>query len=110
WKFYRAANAGHVERSAPLLRDLNLASRRCFDELAELPENDFGFVKKGLLMLCKTEHTLADEMRAAKKANELGIPAEVLTPDQTYRLEPNLRMDIAGAVYFPQDCHLTPQR
>src|SRR5437763_8610552 len=32
WKFFRAANAAWVERSAPLLRDLNLASRRCFEE------------------------------------------------------------------------------
>src|SRR5713101_459589 len=37
WKFYRAANAAHVARAAPLLRDLNLPSRRCYEELAELP-------------------------------------------------------------------------
>src|SRR3954470_11919658 len=30
WKFYRAANAAHVQRSAPLLRDLSFASRGCF--------------------------------------------------------------------------------
>src|SRR5207248_260833 len=95
----------------PLLRDLSLASRRCFENLAEeLPENDFGLVKKGLLMLCKTEHTLADEARAAQQANQLGIPAEVLTPAQTSKLEPGIRFDIAGSVYFPQDCHLAPQR
>src|SRR5947209_6446350 len=35
WKFWRAANRAHVQRSAPLLRDLNLASRACFEELAE---------------------------------------------------------------------------
>src|SRR5713226_9770340 len=58
WKFYRAANAAHVARSAPLLRDLNLASRRCFEELSEMPGHDFGLVRKGLLMLCKTEQML----------------------------------------------------
>src|SRR6185369_1942210 len=110
WKFCRAATAGHVARSAPLLRDLSLASRRCFEELAGLPENDFGLVKKGLLMLCKSEHTLAEEARTAQQANQLGIPAEVLTPEQTAKLEPGIRFDIAGAVYFPQDCHLAPQR
>src|SRR3989449_11707642 len=30
WKFFRAANPRHVTRCAPLLRDLNLASRACF--------------------------------------------------------------------------------
>jgi len=110
WKFYRSATPAHVARSAPLLRDLSLASRRCFEELAALPGNDFGLVKKGLLMLCKSEHTLAEEARTAQQAGQLGIPAEVLTPAQTARLEPGIRFDIAGAVYFPQDCHLAPQR
>ena len=110
WKFYRAATPAHVARSAPLLRDLSLASRRCFEELAGLSDNDFGLVKKGLLMLCKSEHTLAEEARTAQQANQLGIPAEVLTPAQTAKLEPGIRFDIAGAVYFPQDCHLAPQR
>src|SRR6267378_929874 len=32
WQFYRSANAAHVERSAPILRDLHLASRACFEE------------------------------------------------------------------------------
>jgi len=110
WKFYRAANAAHVERSAPLLRDLNLASRRCFEDLAEQLGADFGLVKKGLLMLCKSNHTLEEEARAANKARELGIPAEVLSPEQTSKLDPDIRMDIAGSIYFPLDCHLTPQK
>lgn len=110
WKFYRAANARHVERSAPLLRDLHLASRRCYEELAELPGHDFGLVKKGLLMLCKTGHTLHEEAQAAEATRRLGMPAEVLTPEQTARLDPGVRLDIAGAVYFPLDCHLSPPR
>jgi D-amino-acid dehydrogenase len=106
WKFWRASNAEHVQRSAPLLRDLSLASRQCFEELAQA--NEFGLVKKGLLMLCKTELTLHEEKKTAEKSNQLGVPAEVLTPEQTAKLDPHLKMDIAGAVYFPLDCHLTP--
>ena len=34
----------------------------------------------------------------------------MLTPKQAEELDPGLKMDIAGAVYFPQDCHLAPQR
>src|ERR1041385_506987 len=36
FQFWRAANEKHVKRSAPLLRDLNFASRALFEELAEL--------------------------------------------------------------------------
>ena len=48
FKFWRAATPAHVARSAPVLRDLNFASRACFEELAALPGNDFGLVKRGL--------------------------------------------------------------
>lgn len=110
WKFYRAANARRVAQAAPLLRDLSLASRACFEELSELPDNDFGLVKKGLLSLCKTSHTFDEEAKLAEQARALGIPAEVLDANQTAKLDPNVRMDICGSVYFPLDCHLTPHR
>jgi D-amino-acid dehydrogenase len=110
WKFWRAANAQHVERSAPLLRDLNFASRACFEELSELPGNDFGLVKRGLLMLCKTQHELDAEAKYAAHANQLGVPADILDAKQTAALDPGVTMSVAGSVYFPKDCHLSPQR
>ncbi|MEW6156697.1 MAG: FAD-dependent oxidoreductase [Verrucomicrobiota bacterium] len=110
WKFWRAANPDHVRRSAPILRDLHLASRACFQELASLPGNDFGLVEKGLLMLCKTQHGFEEECKAAEQARALDIPAEVLDPGQAAALDPGIRMEIAGAIYFPKDCHLTPHR
>ena len=110
WEFCRTANKAHVERSAPLLRDLNLASRACYEQLADLTGNEFGLVKKGLLMLCKSEQTLQEEAHQAERAHDLGLPAEVLSPAQAAQIDPGLRMDIAGAVYFPQDCHLSPQK
>jgi D-amino-acid dehydrogenase len=108
-KFYRAANRAHVTRSAPLLRDLHLGSRACFEEWATSLE-DFGLVQKGLLMLCNTAHGLDEEAALAEEARRLGMPAEVLTASETAAREPCLRMDVAGAVYYPMDGHLTPGR
>ncbi len=110
WKFWRAATPGHVERSAPLLRDLSFASRDCFEELAALPNNDFGLVKRGLVMLCKTQHGLDDEAKYAAHANRLGVPAEVLDAKALAKLDPDVTMDVTGGVYFPKDCHLSPNR
>lgn len=110
FKFWRAATAGHVARSAPLLRDLNFASRACFEELAALPGIDFGLVQRGLLMLCATEHGLEEEAKFAAQANALGVPAEVLDARQAAARDPGVRMSVAGAVYFPKDCHLSPAR
>jgi D-amino-acid dehydrogenase len=108
WKFFRAANAGHVARSGPVLRDLNLISRREYEIFANEWGNEFGLAQNGLVMLCKTAQTLHDEMHMAESARALGLSAEVLTPGELARLDPNVDMDVAGAVYFPQDCHLNP--
>jgi D-amino-acid dehydrogenase len=110
WRFLRAANAKHVERSAPLLRDLQLASRASFEEWPSRFGDAFGLTTKGLLMLCRSEHGLHEEAKTADIARSLGIPAEVLTPSQTATLEPAMRFDIAGSVYYPRDCHLVPER
>ena len=110
WKFMRAANEGHVQRSAPLLRDLSFASRACFEELAALPNNDFSLVQQGLVMLCRTQHGLDDEAKYASQANDLGVPAQVMDPKQLAQLDPGVTMEVAGGVYFPKDCHLSPGR
>src|SRR6266545_590373 len=109
-KFWRAANEKHVSQSAPLLRDLNLASRECFEELAGLTGNAFGLEKKGLLCLCKTEHRLEEEVRTAEQARQLGLNVDVLNASQATELDPHMRPDIVGAVYFRDDCHLVPAR
>jgi D-amino-acid dehydrogenase len=110
WKFWRAATAQHVARAAPLLRDLSYASRALFEQLAELPASDIGLVQRGLLMLCKTQHSLDEEAAYAARANALGVPATVLDAAQAAALDPDVRMAIAGAVHFPNDCHLSPMR
>ncbi len=107
-KFQQAATAERVAKAAPVLRDLSLASRQCYIEMSEQRNNDFGLVQRGLVMLCKTEHALHEENEAAQKANALGIPAEVMTPEAIAKLDPNVTMDVAGGVYYPKDCHLSP--
>ncbi len=108
FRFWRASTPAHVQRCAPLLRDLNLASREAYARLAQ--EEDFGLVKKGLMMLCKTSQTLDEEAHTAEKANALGVPAQVLDARVLAALDPNVTMDVAGGVYFPMDCHLQPER
>jgi D-amino-acid dehydrogenase len=110
WKFHRAATQPRVDRAAPVLRDLHLASRDCYREWAALWNNDFNLAERGMLMLCNTERGLEEETKAAEYARRLGIAAEMLTPSETAELEPRLRMAITGSVYFPVDCHLTPER
>jgi D-amino-acid dehydrogenase len=104
--FWKSSTSQRVAAAAPILRDLSLLSRQCFEDIAL----DFGLVKNGLLMLCKQQHTLDEEAHMAAQANALGIPAHVLDAKATAALDPNVTMDVCGSVFYPKDCHLSPTR
>jgi D-amino-acid dehydrogenase len=110
WRFMRSSTRRHVERCAPILRDMHLASREGFEAMSAVLGGDIGLVQKGLLMLCQTQRALDEERHGASRARGLGVAAEVLSPEATARLDPAIRMNIAGAVYYPGDCHLSPNR
>jgi D-amino-acid dehydrogenase len=109
-RFARSATRSHVLRAAPLLRDLSLASRKCYEELAALPDFDFGLVKNGLLVVCRTAQTLHHETETVAFAQELGLAAKAYVGRDAVALDPSLRTDIAGAIHYPLDCHLVPNR
>jgi D-amino-acid dehydrogenase len=106
YHFWRAATADRVAAAAPVLRDLGLLSRECFENMGL----EFGLVKKGLLLLCKKQETLDEEAHTAEMARSLGIPAEVLDAGATAALDPGVTMDVTGSVFYPKDCHLPPAR
>lgn len=108
WLFCRHATHAHTQALRNTLCALNLESRRLFQELAQ--EDDFGLTTRGLLMLCKHQETLDEEAAVATQARELGLKAEVIDAATAARIDPNIEMDIVGAIHFGDDCHLDPQR
>lgn len=110
WHFFKAATHARVAAATPILRDLGLLSRECFLRLDRELGLSLGLETRGLLMLCKTPHTLQEEAEMALKAQSLGMPAEVLDARGTAALDPAVTMDVCGSVYYPLDCHLSPAR
>ena len=106
-QFAFKCNQGHVERCSSLIRDLNLASRELYAQLAsEFPE-DIGFQRNGLLMLSQTEKGHQAEVQLSQSAAKLGLKATLLDAKELQLREPNLTMDVHGAVYFEDDAHVT---
>lgn len=110
WLFQKACSHRQVREAAPLLRDLHLGSRQCYEELESVLPDGFGLVKRGLLMLCRTESQLSEEAETAEMANQLGVPADVLDGAQTAQIDPGIEMSVRGSVHYPRDCHLSPNR
>ena len=110
WKFQKHCTSKHVQRSAPVLRDMHFRGRELYESLeSELP-GGFGLTRNGLLVLCKTQAGLDEEAVNAEQANRFNVPAIVLDRDATAQMDPDVTMDVVGSIYYPQDCHLSPER
>lgn len=109
-KFLKSANSGHVSRSAVPLRDLSLLSKQLFETLAREPGFDFELKNKGILAFYKTEQVAEEETHLAGKAKELGLDMGVLNAAECQLLQPELRLDVLGAVHYRCDGHLYPPK
>lgn len=109
-KFLKNANAAHVERSAKPLLEISLLSKSLYEGLAKEPGFDFGLVEKGILMFYKTEKAAEEEAHLAEKGRELGLDMAVLNVDECHALQPELKLDVMGAVHYRCDAHLYPNQ
>lgn len=114
WLFWRAGTPDRVERAAPLLRDLNLRSRDCYEEFEAAWTNagngGFDMSRAGLLMVCKTEKTLDKEKHLAEAAWKLGLPAEIYDAAKLATVDPAMKIDALGGVLFPCDWFISPHK
>lgn len=107
--FFKAANAKQVERSIPFLKNLSLLSKALYQEFKlEHPEAAMALVEKGLMMAYQTEAVEKEEIEFAQLAQKHGLAAEILSPSDIQKVEPNLEVKARGAVLFPGDAHLDP--
>ena len=108
WIFYQKSTPGHVAKSMQLLAELNYRSKELYVKFENVL-GDFNLQNKGLLMLCKSQNGLKEEVELAQKAHNLGMKAEVMNSDQLSELDPGITMKVAGGVFFPEDAFFTPE-
>ncbi|MEP2667549.1 MAG: FAD-dependent oxidoreductase [Cyclobacteriaceae bacterium] len=107
--FYKHANQANVDKAIPALKELSFYSKSLYQQLAEELPFDFGYNERGLLMLYQSEEIEKEERETAEVANHFGVEARVLSASQVQELEPDVKVNVRGGVYFPGDAHLTPQ-
>ncbi len=108
WHFYKNSNAAQVKKSAPYLKNILQLSRSLINDMRTQIGDHFDMEEKGCLMLCKQESTLAHELSLADDAEKLGLNIERLDAAQVQALEPDVELNVAGAVLFKDDCHFHP--
>lgn len=109
-KFMKYATAKHVSQSAAPLRDLSLLSKKLYEDLAKEPDFDFELTHNGILAFYKTEKAGEEEAHLAARAIELGLDMAVLSAAECSVLQPDLKLDVLGAVHYRCDAHLYPTK
>lgn len=106
--FKKAATNARVEAASKVLNVLTVKSQELYEEILRDESINAGYKKSGLLMICKTEAALHHETELAKMAQGFGLEAEVLSRDETEKLEPEVEYNSVGSVYFGCDGWMTP--
>jgi D-amino-acid dehydrogenase len=107
--FFKAANQTQVNKAIPFLKNLSLLSKALYQEFRQdHPESGIALVEKGLMMAYQTESMEKEEVEFAHLARKYGLEAEILSPEDLRKVEPNLELIARGAVLFPGDAHLDP--
>ncbi len=75
-------------------------------ELKAETDIDIEFIQSGTLSVYFDEKDTTGIIGLAERRVNRGFTAEVLSPEQTWKLEPAISKDIAGAVLFPEDGHV----
>ena len=110
WAFQRHCTEAHVEHGIPVLRDSILASLDLLDEWTNLPGFEgSGLAHTGLLMLHHGDKARKENLELAEIAQRAGLEIERFDRDQTLALEPALKSEITGSVYFRQDARVDPE-
>ena len=109
WYFKKSSTQAKVEKAIPVIKDINVLSRGLFEDIKKSGDlGDFHLERKGLLMLYKTEKAGEEEMKVAEKARFIGLEVETLNRQQLSALEPDIDLDVAGAIHYECDGHTTP--
>lgn len=108
WAFNKSCTQTKVNRAIPIMKEIAVLGRDLYNEIKQDEGFNFQLEKKGLFMLCKTEHMLEEEGHLVEIAQKEGLVARTYTAKQIEEMMPDASLDIAGGTYFECDHHTTP--
>jgi len=108
YHFLKSSNAATVAKNAPYLNSILQLSRSLINDMRTDIGDVFDMEEKGCLMLCKQQKALDHEFHLADDAEKFGLKVDRLDSAGVQALEPDVELDVAGAVLFRDDCHFHP--
>jgi D-amino-acid dehydrogenase len=107
-KFMKSATKRNVDQAAQPLCDLHMLSLAAYDAMRQDEGFDFFYAKKGMIETVQSPENAHHARETAQKAQDLGLDAEWLDYEAVAALEPELKMNIRGGIFFRCDAHCDP--
>lgn len=108
WAFKKSATKENVEKCIVPLKHINFLSRELYEGLKDSGDFSFHYERKGLLMYYQSEKVGEHEWQVAQRGIQEGLKVEHLSGEALKRIEPNVTLNVKGAVYYYDDAHTTP--
>ena len=106
--WHAAGNTPHFNTSLNLSR-IHLASTELYQRLEAETGQPVGFHRPGSLRLASVPDRMDEYLRHRGKARTIGLPFEVIGPDEIRRVHPLVdTRGVLGAVWNPEDGHVDP--
>ncbi len=110
WKFRSACNEKQMLQSIGILLSLGQGSFDLFDELFAKEKVDFGYEKKGRLILFTSKDSFDKGAATADLLHKYGVEASLLDADGVRRIEPNVMPAVTQGIYCAAYAHISPDR
>ncbi len=107
-KFYKNSTQKTVDKNAPHLSEILNLSRRLMNEIRNDIGDVFDMEEIGCMMMCHSKKAFEDELKVAAAAEKFKLNVEVLNRHELQQREPDVELDIYGAVLFKDDAHIHP--
>lgn len=108
FRFYRNSNQKMVDKNSPHLSEILNLSRRLMNDIREDIGDTFMMEEKGCMMMCHGKEAFEAELKVAEAGKKFKLNLEILNRKELQKLEPDVELDIYGAVLFKDDAHIHP--
>jgi D-amino-acid dehydrogenase len=110
WQFRGACNEKQMRQSIAVLLSLGQASFDLFDELLAKEDIEFGYERKGRLILFTSESSFEKGAVDAVVLREFGVDFSMLDAAGLRRIEPNVQPAVTHGIYSADYGHVIPDR
>ena len=107
-RFTFNCTSGRMFASVKTLVELSRASRVLYDQLISEESIRCNYETSGLLMVYRTEEGYEEGVHEGKLMRDAGLPSKEMKVNDLIKMEPGIRSDIFGGIYYSEDAFLNP--